>query len=104
MSDLLPAEVTITELPNGVRYRLPGRRWGQVALLGLGAVVGGLVGTVFLSFWVWAVGYHLPANAGAEAADGMLLVFVVFGLLMLLMAVRTAASGLSRIVGHSEIE
>jgi hypothetical protein len=104
MSDLLPAEVTVTDLPNGVRYRLPSRKWGQVALLGLGAVVGGLVGTAFLSFWVWAVGYHLPATAGLQAADGMLLLFMAFGLWMLLMAVRTAAGGLSRIFGHSEVE
>jgi hypothetical protein len=104
MSDRLPAEVTLTELPDGARYCLPGRRWGQAALLGLGALVGGLLGVGFLSFWLWAVGSHLPANGGPQAADGMLLLFLAAGGWMLLMVAGVAARGLSRLVGHSEVE
>jgi hypothetical protein len=78
MSHGLPAEVSLTELPDGVRYRLPGRKWGHVACLGLGALVVGLLGVSFMSFWLWAVGFHLPAN-GPQAADGMLLIFLALG-------------------------
>jgi hypothetical protein len=104
MCDRLPVEVTVTELADGARYRLPGRRWGQAALLGLGAVVGGGLGVGFLSFWLWALTCHLPANGGPGAADGMLLLFAVLGGWMLLMAAGLAARGLSRLVGHSEVE
>jgi hypothetical protein len=103
VSDRLPPQVAITELLDGVRYRLPGRPWGLPALLGLGAVVAGLVGTAFMSFWLWAVGSNL-LNGGFQAGDGIELVFLAAGGWMLLMLVRVGIRGLSRLVGHNEIE
>jgi hypothetical protein len=104
VSDPLPPEVTVTELPDGVRYRFPRRRWGPPALMGLGALVGGVLGSGFMSFWLWLVCSHLQVNGGNQGEDGMLLLFVAAGGWMLLMTLRLAVHGLSRLFGHSEIE
>src|SRR5947209_2656597 len=104
MGDLLPAEVIVTELPDGARYRLPGRKWGQPAWMGLGALIGSLLGIGFMSFWLWMVGSHLSVNGGVQGPDGMLLILLAAGGWMLLMMLRLAAHGLSRLIGHSEIE
>lgn len=102
MTPLLPP-VAVTELPDGARFRLPPRPWGQPAWMGLGAVVGGIVGVVFLSLWLWGLGAPLVRNGG-QPGDGMLLVFLLFGAAMLAMCLGVAVRGLSRLVGHSEIE
>src|SRR4051794_9626085 len=104
MSHPLPPEVAVTELPDGVRYRLPGRPWGTPALLGLGALVGGLLGVVFLSFWLWGVGSPLLLPGGPQAGDGMLFVFLLLGGTMWVMSLGLAVRGVSRLVGHNEIE
>jgi hypothetical protein len=104
MSEPLPPDVVVTELPDGVRYRLPGRPWGTPAWMGLGALVGGLLGVAFLSFWLWGVGSSLLLPGGPQAGDGMLYVFLALGGMMLLMCLRLAVRGLSRLVGHNEIE
>src|SRR4051812_17258028 len=88
----LPPEVTATELPDGVRYRLPGRPWGQPALLGVGAVVGGLLGVTFLSFWLWGVGSPLLLQ-GWQPGDEILVVFLLLGAGMAAMLLRVAVRG-----------
>ena len=103
MTISLPPNVAITELPDGARFRLPARPWGQPAWMGLGAVVGGSLGVVFISFWLWGVGSPLLLQ-GWQPGDGMLLVFLLCGSMMLAMCLRLTVRGLSRMVGHNEIE
>src|SRR4051812_45642893 len=103
MTDTLPPNVAVTELPDGARFRLPARPWGQPAWMGLGAVVGGLVGVAFLSVWLGGLGSPLLLQ-GWEPADGMLLFFLLCGAAMLAMCLRLVVRGLSRLVGHNEIE
>jgi hypothetical protein len=103
MTDTLPPNVAVAELPDGIRFRLPARPWGQPAWMGLGAVVGGSLGAVFISFWLWLVGSPLVEN-GWQPADGMLLVFLLCGAAMLAMCLRLVVRSLSRLIGHNEIE
>lgn len=103
MNDLLPADVTITELRDGVRYRFPGRRWGPIALFGLGALIGGLLGTGFMSLWLGFVGYQFLVDGGVQGGSP-LLPFLVMGGWMFLMTLRLTLQGVSRLIGHSEIE
>jgi len=104
VSNSLPPEIVVTDLRDGVRYRLPGRRWGLPALLGAGALVAGLIGIGFMSFWLWAVGSQFFANAGPQGGDWMELLLLVAGTWMLLMMLWLVVRGLSRLIGHSEIE
>src|SRR5258706_3495221 len=103
MSDTLPAPVAVTDLPDGARYRLPGRPWGQPAALGLGALVVGLLGTAFISFWLWGVGSPL-FRQGRQPGDGMLVVFLLFGGWMLLMMLRLVVPGLFRLVCPNQVQ
>jgi hypothetical protein len=104
MSIAPPPDVTVTELPDGVRYRLPGRPWGTPAWIGLAAVVGGVLGTTFLSFWLWCVGSPLFRPGGLQPGEGMLFVFLGLGGMMLVMCAGLAVRGLTKLVGHNEIE
>src|SRR4051794_40886621 len=69
MTISLPPNVAITELPDGARFRLLARPWGQPAWIGLGALVGGVFGAVFISFWLWGVGSPLLLQ-GWQPGDG----------------------------------
>ena len=104
MSNSLPPEIVVTEWQDGAHYRLPGRRWGLPALLGAGTLVAGLIGICFMSFWLWAVASQFFANAGPPGGDWMELLLLAAGTWMLLMMSRLVMRGLSRLVGHSEIE
>jgi hypothetical protein len=94
MTVLLPRELIATELPDGVRYSLPRRRpgrfTGQAAVHLLGSV---LLGIPFLSLWLWGVGYDIAWQDLWRAENGLL--FLAFGLWMLLMAVRLGGVGCS---------
>jgi hypothetical protein len=103
VSDPLPAEVAVIQLPGGVRYRLPRRPWGPASLMGVCFLVSGLLGTAFLSIWLCVVGSDLPAN-GLAVVDGMTLLLLAGGGLMLVMSLGLAGRGLSRLVGHGEVE
>jgi hypothetical protein len=104
MSDALPCEVIVTELPDGVHYRLPRRKAGRFTLHTLVHLLGCLVALPFMSFWLWAVGYHIHWQDIFRAENGFLLVFLALGLWMLLMPLWLAGRGLFLFAGHSEIE
>jgi hypothetical protein len=105
MTDSLPSEMVVTELPDGVRYSLPRRKAGrftfQAGVYLLGSL---LMGIPFMCFWLWAVGYHIDWQDILRAENGLLLMFMAFGLWMLVMAVRLGGRGLFQWAGHSEIE
>jgi hypothetical protein len=104
MSDALPAEITVTELSDGVRYRLPIRPASRYKLPAPFAMLGGVVGAAFLSFWVWAVGSGIDLNDPLELPNFAQLLFVLIGVAMWLGTVAMFVFGLYRLVGHSEIE
>jgi hypothetical protein len=105
MTELLPCEVIVSDLPDGVRYTLPRRKTGrftfQAAIHLLGSL---LIGLPFMSLWLWGVGYHIDWQDIGRAEHGFLLMFMAFGLWMLLMAAALGGRGLFRWAGHSEIE
>jgi len=104
MTDSLPPQVIVTELADGIRYRLPLRKRGGFVWMGLGHLVGGIVGIVFVSFWLYGVGYHINWRAPFDGPEGFLLLFLAFGLFMLTMILGATSQGITRLVGHSEIE
>ena len=55
MPDPLPAEIMVTELPDGVRFLLPRRPLGKLSWLGVGALAFGVAFTAFALFWLWQV-------------------------------------------------
>jgi hypothetical protein len=105
MTDSLPREMIVTELPDGVRYRLPRRKAGrftcQAAVHMLGSL---LIGIPFLSFWLWGVGCHIDWRDILLAENGLMLMFMAFGLWLLAMVVSSGGRGLFWWAGHSEIE
>jgi len=102
MTPLLPP-VAVTELPDGARFRLPARPWGQPAWMGLGAIVGGVVGSGSCRSVCGARALRW-SRTGGKPGDGMWPVFLLFGAAMLAMCMGIAVRGLSRVVGHNEIE
>jgi hypothetical protein len=105
MVDSLPREVVVTELADGVRYRLPRRQSGRFTCEGAFHLLSSLlIGVPFLSFWVWAVGSSIDWQNILRAENGLVLIFMAFGLWMLGMAAWLAVRGLLRWAGHSEIE
>jgi hypothetical protein len=105
VTDRLPPELIVTELPDGVRYRLPRRKKGHFTWQGAVHLLGSLLmGIPFLSLWLWGVGYHMDWQDPLRAENGLVLMFMAFGLWMLLMAVELGGRGLFRWAGHSEIE
>jgi hypothetical protein len=104
MNKPLPPEVAVTELPDGIRYALPRRKPEHIALQGTAGVMGGLVGIGFLTFWLYAAGYHINWAGRFEEQDFLMLGFLLFGGWMFSMALRHFGYGLSLFLGHSEIE
>ncbi len=100
----LPPPVMVTELVDGIRYRLPLRKRGGFVWLGLGHLVSGLVGIPFIAFWLYAVGYHVNWQAPLDGPEGFLLIFLALGLFMLGGILWVTSQGITRLVGHSEIE
>jgi hypothetical protein len=104
MNHSLPPDIVVTELADGVRYVLPTRQRGEFTSIGVVQAFGGLVGVAFTSFWIYGVGYHVPWQAPFQEPDGLMVLFLLFGLFMFLMTLGMFARGLSRLLGHSEIE
>src|SRR5262245_9006591 len=104
MSDSLPAEIIVTELPDGVRYRLPRRKPRGIAVEAVTLLMGAVLGIGFMAFWLWAVGYHVPWHDPFRGPDGMLLLFLGFGVWMLGMILWGLGQRATRFIGHSEIE
>jgi len=105
MTDLLPPELIVTELPDGVRYSLPRRKSGPFTCHSAVHLLGSLrMGIPFMAFWLWAVGCHIDWQDILRPENGLSLMFMAFGLSMLLMAVWLGGRGLFLWAGHSEIE
>jgi hypothetical protein len=93
MTDRILDRVVVTELPDGVRYRLPGRPRGMVSHLGWWHLVCGSLAFVVGLFFLWIL-VQLP-----EALVMLLCILWWLG-----MAGWVICRGLTRIFGHSEIE
>jgi len=105
MTESLPRELIVTELPDGVRYSLPRRKAGRFTFQpGVHLLGSLLLGIPFMSFWLWGVCYHIDWQDILRPESGMVLMFAVFGLWPLGMALCSGAGGLFRWAGHSEIE
>jgi hypothetical protein len=108
MSRHLPAEVIVTELSDGVRYRLPLRPRGSFVWMGSLQVFGGLIGVAFLSFWIYAAGCGLfwgrRPGEPLDQPGGMSAAFMLCGVGMLGAVLWFTAQGVTRLIGHSEIE
>src|SRR5262245_7072486 len=103
MSAPLPSEVTVTELPTGVHYRLPPRPLGPYRYAGLALFILGLVlgGVLLLPAWqvVRALRQEIPDD------QGMLWLFAAaFCALFFRAGLSLAHVGLFILAGHSEIE
>jgi hypothetical protein len=105
MTDSVPSDIIVTELADGVRYQLPRRKAGrftfQSAVLLLGSLV---MGIPFMTFWLFAVGYHVKWQDILRPENGLSLLFTALGLWMLAMIVGLGGRALFHCVGHSEIE
>jgi hypothetical protein len=103
MSAPLPPEVTVTELPTGVHYRLPPRPLGTYRYVGLALFILGLVlcSVPLIPAWqvVRAIRQEIPDD------QGMLWLFAAaFCFLFLRAGLALAHVGLFILAGHSEIE
>ena len=98
MNEVLPPEIAVTELPDGVRYQLPTRKPGRYTSRGAMAIFCGLVGGAFVSLWLWGL--------WREQADrfGMHFHMMLFGAGMLLTTLGMIVYGFAILIGHSEIE
>src|ERR1700692_3446816 len=105
MTESLPRELIVTELPDGVRYSLPRRKAGRFTFQAGVHLLGSLlIGIPFMSFWLWGVCYHIDWQDILGPESGLMMMFATFGLWMLGMALWLGARGLFRWAGHSEIE
>jgi hypothetical protein len=104
MNDALPGEVIVTELPDGVRYRLPRRKGGRLALHFAAGLLGCLIAIPFLSFWLLIVGSSIDWKDILRDQNGLLLIFMAVGLWMFLMALWLGVRGLFLFAAHCEIE
>jgi hypothetical protein len=98
MRDALPPEICVTDLPNGVQYRLPRRQLGPVQMigyffLGIGLLLAGL------SVFQLIEGPLLGPAQGAPAA-----VSLVFSACFLIPGAFGVIAGLFVVAGSSEIE
>ena len=100
----IPDDVIVTELPDGVHYRFPLRRRGPFVWAGLMHLTGGIVGIAFMTFWTGAVSVHINWHAPLQGPEGLMLLFFAGGCFMLGLTLWLAAQGVTRLVGHSEIE
>jgi hypothetical protein len=100
----IPDDVAVTDLPNGVRYRFPLRQRGPFVWTGLRQLVVGGIGIVFMLFWTGALGAQVLRDGTPVGENGMVLLFLAAGCFMLVMMMWLAAQGVSRLIGHSEIE
>jgi hypothetical protein len=103
MSDLILPEVTVTELPTGVRYQLPPRRLGPYCLFGFALVVLGLTlcSAPIIPTWkvVQAMRNQIPPDQGLLWVGAcMLCAPLCVG------GVNIVPVGLFILAGHSEIE
>jgi hypothetical protein len=102
MSQILPAEIQITELPDGVRYLLPIRQVGPLRFIGLLPIA---FGVVFCSMALYPMAQIVkavlqPAGPGpqADASFAVLSVpFIVMGLVFIVL-------GLFLVADHTDIE
>jgi hypothetical protein len=103
MSDLQLPGAVVTELPAGVRYRLPLRQLGPYRLVGLALVVCGLVlcSAPIVPAWevFQALGQQIPAGSGL-----LWLGACILGAVLCKAGLRILAVGLFILAGHSEIE
>src|SRR5438477_13160617 len=101
MSDVLLPEGTVTELPTGVRYRLPPRRLGPYRFVGLALLLFGLLlcSAPILPTWkvIQAIRGQIPAESGLLWLGGWMLstLFLKAGLCF-------SPIGLFILAGHSE--
>lgn len=105
MPDSLPDAVIVTELPDGVHYRLPLRKRGGFVWMGFAHLTAGAIGIPFMLFWLY--GLLAPAFAQPQPLDGpgsSVVFFALAGLFMLGMIVWATSQGISRLIGHCEIE
>ncbi|MBY0526683.1 MAG: hypothetical protein K2R98_25020 [Gemmataceae bacterium] len=98
----LPSEIQITELADGVRYRLPDRQLGAARFIGLPLVAFGLCFSGFAVFWMW--GAAAAVRLGNDPAGWFGLLFVAFGIPFVLAGLGPIGIGLFILAGHSEIE
>jgi hypothetical protein len=80
MTDSVPGEMIVTELPDGVRYQLPRRKAGRFTFQSAVHLLGSLlIGIPFLSLWLWSVGYHIDWQDISRAENGLVLILLAFG-------------------------
>lgn len=103
MSELHLPGAIVTELPSGVRYKLPPRRLGPYRLVGLALVVCGLVlcSAPIVPAWkvFQALRQQMPAGSGLLWLGGCML-----GALLCKAGLRFLPVGLFILAGHSEVE
>jgi hypothetical protein len=104
MIDRLPNAVVVTELPDGVRYRLPSRPRGLVSRLAWGTFIGCSLAIVATSFFLWMLTQAPGPSSPVPGFDGSVWMISVCVLWMLGMALWFAGRSLTRIFRHSEIE
>ncbi|HLJ91832.1 MAG TPA: hypothetical protein VKU02_01435 [Gemmataceae bacterium] len=104
MSDALPCEVTVTELPDGVHYRLPRRKAGQFTDRAKFHLFVSFLAVPFLSFWLWIVGSGIDWHDLFRPENGFLLIFLAAGVWMLFLPLCFAGRAVFLYAGHSEIE
>jgi hypothetical protein len=99
MSDSLPPQITVTQLPDGVRYSLPSRKYGRHAARVVGPTAAAMVGLPVLSFWLWAV-----AHEDHGPYPGIPVLFLACGGMMFVALLGLAGYSLWQLLNHSEIE
>jgi hypothetical protein len=98
----IPAEVIVTDLPDGVHYRFPLRPRGAFVWSGIAHIVAGAIGVAFMTFWLSTLGAEIPWK-GVRDANGIVLLFFGLGCFMMMMTLWLAAQGVTLLIGHSEI-
>jgi hypothetical protein len=103
MSDLLPQEIQVSEIPGGVHYRLPRRQLGGLRHIGLAMLVLGL-GCAGLGMYLALARDVLLMGNLAGLPDGVVLALsVLVGLVLLVPSFAVVRFGAFVFAGHSEI-
>ncbi len=104
MSRHLSEEITVTPLPDGVHFRLPGRQLGGFRFVGLAVMAFGVFFTGFATFWISAAASAVPWGDLQNPAAWFALLFPACGIPFVLAGLGVMGTGLLLLAGHSEIE